>query len=58
MQPYEIAAGYHGEEYFAFLDSSRLGGAQVLYSILAWRPEAVLRIKAADTFQEIDRLLR
>jgi len=58
MQPYEIAAGYHGEEYFAFLDSSRLGGTQGRYSILAWRPKAVLRIKAEDPFPAIDRLLK
>jgi para-aminobenzoate synthetase component 1 len=58
MQPYEVAAGCHGEEYFAFLDSSRIGGEQGRYSILAWTPKAVLRMKGENPFPAIDRLLK
>src|SRR5437867_324346 len=56
--PYEVAAAYHNEEYFAFLDSSRTGGDQGRYSILAWRPRAVVRVKGRNPLPEIDRLLR
>ena len=54
--PYEIAAALHGEEYFAFLDSSRTGNDQGRYSILAWRPRSVLRMKNENPFPAIDRL--
>jgi len=58
MQPFEVAASFQGEEYFSFLDSSRSGGDQGRYSILAWRPEAVVRTKNEDPFPAIDRLLK
>jgi para-aminobenzoate synthetase component 1 len=56
--PYEVAAAFHDEEYFAFLDSSRTGGDQGRYSILAWRPQSVVRLKDENPFPAIDRLLR
>jgi len=56
--PYEIAAAFHEEEGFAFLNSSRNDGDQGRYSILAWRPRAVVRMKDEDPFPAIDRLLR
>src|SRR5215510_343318 len=58
MQPFNVAAQFHGQEYFAFLDSSRNGGDQGRYSILAWRPKSVLRMKDGDPFPAIDRLLQ
>jgi para-aminobenzoate synthetase component 1 len=58
MQPFEVAASFQGEEYFSFLDSSRSGGNQGRYSILAWRPEAIVRTKNEDPFPAIDRLLK
>src|SRR5262249_51120387 len=58
MTPYDIAAAFHDEEYFAFLDSSRTDGDQGRYSILAWRPRAVLRTKDENPFPAIDRLLK
>src|SRR5262249_15146087 len=54
----ELAAGYHGDEYFAFLDSSRTGGEQGRYSILAWKPKSVLRMKKENPFPAIDRLFK
>jgi para-aminobenzoate synthetase component 1 len=56
--PYEAAAAFHDEEYFAFLDSSRVEADQGRYSILAWRPRAVVRIRDEDPFPAIERLLR
>jgi len=56
--PYDIAAAFHDEEYFAFLDSSRTDGDQGRYSILAWQPRRVLRIKNENPFPAVDRLLR
>src|SRR6267142_540713 len=56
--PYEIAAAYHEEEGFAFLDSSRNDGDQGRYSILAWQPRSVIRVKNEDPFPAIERLLR
>jgi len=56
--PYDIAAEFHDEEYFAFLDSSRTDGDQGRYSILAWQPRRVLRIKNENPFPAVDRLLR
>jgi para-aminobenzoate synthetase component 1 len=56
--PFEIAAAFHEEEGFAFLDSSRNDGDQGFYSILAWRPRTVVRMKNEDPFPAIDRLLR
>src|SRR5262245_41357783 len=56
--PYEIAAALHDEEYFVFLDSSATDGSQGRYSVLAWRPRAVLRVKDENPFPAIDRLLR
>jgi para-aminobenzoate synthetase component I len=56
--PYDIAAAFHDEEYFAFLDSSRTDGDQGRYSILAWQPRTVLRIKNENPFPAVDRLLR
>jgi len=57
-RPYDIAAAFHQEESFAFLDSSRTGGDQGRFSILAWRPQTVVRIKDRNPFASIDRLLR
>jgi para-aminobenzoate synthetase component 1 len=56
--PFDVAASFHGEEYFSFLDSSRIGGDQGRYSILAWRPKAVVRTRNEDPFPAIDRLLK
>ena len=56
--PYEVAAAFHDEEYFAFLDSSRTGGEQGRYSILAWNPRSVLRIKNENPFPAIERFCR
>src|SRR5262245_551505 len=56
--PFEVAAALHEEEHFAFLDSSRTDEDQGRYSILAWRPRSVLRMKDEDPFPAIDRLLR
>jgi len=56
--PYDIAAAFHDEEYFAFLDSSRTEGDQGRYSILAWQPRTVLRMKNENPFPAVDRLLR
>jgi len=56
--PYELAAAYHNEEYFVFLDSSRTGGEQGRYSVLAWNPRAVLRIKGELPFQAIHEVFR
>src|SRR5712691_11917073 len=39
--PYELAAAFHQEEGFAFLDSSRNDADQGRYSILAWKPQAI-----------------
>jgi para-aminobenzoate synthetase component I len=58
LQPFEVAASFYGEEYFSFLDSSRSGGDQGRYSILAWRPEAVVRTRNENPFPAIDRLLK
>jgi para-aminobenzoate synthetase component 1 len=58
MQPFDVAAGFHDEPYFAFLDSSRNDDAQGRYSILARQPQAVLRMKNENPFPAIDRLLR
>jgi para-aminobenzoate synthetase component I len=55
--PYELAAALHNEEYFAFLDSSRTDAEQGRYSILAWRPRAVLRTKDENPFPAVERLL-
>jgi para-aminobenzoate synthetase component 1 len=55
--PYEIAAAFHEEDYFAFLDSSQTDTEQGRYSILAWRPNAVLRTKNENPFPAIDRFL-
>lgn len=56
--PYEVAAAFHDEEYFVFLDSSRTDGDQGRYSILGWKPRAVLRMKDENPFPAIERLLR
>src|SRR6266404_297542 len=56
--PYEIAEAFHHEEGFVFLDSSRNDGNQGRYSILAWKPRAVVRMKDENPFPAIDRLLR
>jgi para-aminobenzoate synthetase component I len=56
--PYDIAAAYHEEPGFAFLDSSRSEDDQGRYSILAWRPQSVLRMRGENPFPAIDRLLR
>jgi para-aminobenzoate synthetase component 1 len=56
--PHEVAAAFHQEEYFAFLDSSRTDADQGRYSILAWTPRTVLRMKNENPFPAIDRLLR
>jgi para-aminobenzoate synthetase component 1 len=56
--PYEVAAAFHDEDYFAFLDSSRTDGDQGRYSILAWKPRAVFRTKDENPFPAIDRLFR
>ena len=56
--PYEVAAAFHDEDYFVFLDSSRTGGKQGRYSLMAWRPREVLRIRSENPFPAIDRLLR
>jgi len=53
-----LAAAFHEEEGFAFLDSSRSGGEQGRFSILAWHPRAVLRVKNENPFPAIDRFLR
>ncbi|HLH31933.1 MAG TPA: aminodeoxychorismate synthase component I [Terriglobia bacterium] len=58
MQPYEVASGLHEENYFAFLDSSRIDAEQGRYSILARRPKTVLRLKDENPFPAIDDLLR
>jgi para-aminobenzoate synthetase component I len=56
--PYEIAAAFHEEDGFAFLDSSRNDAGQGRYSILAWRPQSVLRMRDENPFPAIDRFLR
>jgi para-aminobenzoate synthetase component I len=56
--PYEVAAAFSDEEYFAFLDSSRTDPDQGRYSILAWRPRTVLRMKDENPFPAMDRLLK
>jgi para-aminobenzoate synthetase component 1 len=56
--PYELANALHDEDYFAFLDSSRTDGAQGRYSILAWSPRSILRMKNENPFPAVDRLLR
>src|SRR5262245_50688167 len=56
--PYEVAAAFHKEEYFVFLDSSRIDSDQGRYSILAWHPRTILRTKDENPFPAIDRLLR
>jgi para-aminobenzoate synthetase component 1 len=56
LSPYEVAAAFHDEKYFAFLDSSRSDGDQGRYSILAWNPRSVLRMKNENPFPAIDRL--
>jgi para-aminobenzoate synthetase component I len=56
--PYEVAAAFHNEDYFAFLDSSRAGGDQGRYSILARKPRDIVRLKNENPFPAIDRLLR
>ena len=56
--PYEIAAAFHDEDGFAFLDSSRNDAGQGRYSILAWRPQSVLRMRDENPFPAIDRFLR
>lgn len=58
MQPFEIAACFHQKDYFAFLDSSRNDGDQGRYSVLAWHPRSVLRMKDENPFPAVDRLLR
>src|SRR5215471_1360724 len=56
--PYEIAAAFHDEDGFAFLDSSRNDADQGRYSILAWRPQSVLRMRGENPLPAIDRFLR
>src|SRR5437660_826678 len=56
--PYDLARAFYDEEYFAFLDSSRTDGGQGRYSLVAWRPRAVVRMKDENPFPAIDRLLR
>ena len=56
--PYEIAAAFHDEDGFAFLDSSRNDADQGRYSLLGWRPISVLRMKDENPFPAIDRFLR
>jgi para-aminobenzoate synthetase component 1 len=58
MQPFEVAAVFHDEDYFVFLDSSRNDGDQGRYSILAWQPTSVLRSKNENPFSSIGRLLK
>jgi para-aminobenzoate synthetase component 1 len=58
MQPFDVAAAFHDEDYFAFLDSSRNGGDQGRYSILARKPKTVLRMKNENPFPAIDTLLK
>lgn len=58
MQPYDVAAGFHQDPYFAFLDSSRNDGEQGRYSILAWQPKAVVRLRNEDPFRAICELLK
>src|SRR5215510_7332345 len=58
MQPFDVASRFHDEEYFAFLDSSRAGGEQGRYSILAWQPKAILRMKDENPFPALDRFLQ
>jgi para-aminobenzoate synthetase component 1 len=53
-----LAFAFHDEDGFAFLDSSRTGGEQGRFSILAWKPRAVLRMKNENPFPAIDRFLR
>jgi para-aminobenzoate synthetase component I len=56
--PYEVAAALHDEEYFAFLDSSKTDTDQGRFSIFAWQPQSILRMKDENPFPAIDRLLR
>ncbi|HEX4999084.1 MAG TPA: aminodeoxychorismate synthase component I [Terriglobia bacterium] len=71
-EPHELAALYHDEDHFVFLDSSRVGSDQGRFSTLAWSPEAVFRSKgfridirrsglwrrvAGDPMEELQRLL-
>jgi para-aminobenzoate synthetase component I len=56
--PDAVAAAFHEEEGFAFLDSSRTDSDQGRYSILAWKPRAILRIKNENPLPAVDRLLR
>jgi para-aminobenzoate synthetase component 1 len=56
--PYELAAAFHDEPGFAFLDSSRSDDGQGRYSMLAWRPQSVLTMRGENPFPAIDRLLR
>jgi para-aminobenzoate synthetase component 1 len=56
--PFEVASAFHEREHFAFLDSSRTDNAQGRYSMLAWQPQVVFRMKDADPFSSLDALLR
>src|SRR5262245_22212911 len=56
--PHEVAAAFHQENYFAFLDSSQTDEDQGRYSILAWNPRSVLRLKGENPFPAIDDLCR
>jgi para-aminobenzoate synthetase component I len=58
MQPFDVASRFHDKEYFTFLDSSRAGGEQGRYSILAWQPKAILRMKDENPFPAVDRFLQ
>jgi para-aminobenzoate synthetase component I len=58
LTPYDIAAALHDEEYFVFLDSSRTDSDQGRFSILAWQPRSILRMKDENPFPAMDRLLR
>jgi len=56
--PYDVAAALHHQEYFAFLDASRTDNDQGRYSIVAWNPRSILRMKNENPFPAIDHLLR
>jgi len=56
--PFSLAAAFHQEEYFVFLDSSRNDADQGRYSILAWRPRTVIRMKNENPFPAIHAFLR
>jgi para-aminobenzoate synthetase component 1 len=56
--PYELAAAFHEQDHFVFLDSSRTDAVQGRYSIVGWNPHAIVRSRGEDPFPAIERLLR